>query len=160
MLLLIAGGLLAVWRLAPPSEVEVWAEIQFASQRADLDSRFVLAVCFAESSYKAYADSGYARGLMQISEIAWRQVRPSRPYFLAWDWRENIRAGVDYLVWVREQLIRHEAFSYPVLAAAYRYGFARLEKTDFDLSTIPTPSNDTYRLIFAGEVNPVIPPQP
>jgi len=46
-------------------------------------------------------------------------------------------------------------FSYPRLAASYRYGYGALRKEKFMVSRMKTPVNRIYRKLFAGELSPV-----
>lgn len=140
------------------SPAEVWAVVQVEAARHGLDPGFVYAVCHAESSLRPLADSGYARGMMQMSEGAWESVT-ARPYHDAWDWRVNIEMGTAYLALNRRRLEQHGQFSYPLLAASYRYGFYRVKSRGFDLRRLDPPINRIYKKLFAGEIAPVKPPR-
>ncbi len=134
----------------PPTRVEIQSLLREEASAVGLNPDFVVAICFAESSFNPAADSGYARGLMQVSHIAWRQVRRDS-WDYAYDWRENIRAGVDYLVWCRAYLNDRGQFSYANLAAAYRFGPVALQRAGFEVGRLRTCPNVTYRLLLAGQ---------
>ncbi|MEM8868412.1 MAG: hypothetical protein AAGC73_09100, partial [Verrucomicrobiota bacterium] len=55
----------------------------------------------------------------------------------------------------RQILKGKKTFSYPLLAACYRYGPTRVIENEFDLSKLPKPSNAIYKAIFKGSVRPV-----
>jgi soluble lytic murein transglycosylase-like protein len=139
------------------SPAEVWPYVQEVSLQAGLDPEFVYALAWAESSLNAKARSSVARGMMQLTKPAWRQVS-DESYRHAWNWKTNIRVAVDYLVYCREYLKKHDSFSYPLLAASYRYGPYYVKKRDFDLSQVRTPKNKIYKRIFEGIIRPVPPP--
>ena len=52
---------------------EVWDVVREEAGRYDLNPDFVFAVAFAESTFNAHADSGYGRGIMQLSKVAWKR---------------------------------------------------------------------------------------
>jgi len=135
----------------------VWAYVQQVSAQENLDPEFVYALAWAESSLNAKARSSVARGMMQLTKPAWRQVS-DESYRYAWDWKTNVRVAVDYLAYCREFLKRHDAFSYPLLAASYRYGPNYVLKRDFDLNQVRRPKNKIYQRIFEGVIRPVSPP--
>ena len=60
---------------------------------------------------------------------------------------------------LKEMLESQALFSYPRLAASYRYGYGALRKEKFMVSRLKTPINRIYRKLFAGNLNPVEPPQ-
>ncbi|MGB0743305.1 MAG: lytic transglycosylase domain-containing protein [Opitutales bacterium] len=140
------------------SPEEVWSYIEEISTQEGLDPEFVYALAWAESSLNAKARSSVARGIMQLTKSAWREVS-DESYRHAWDWKTNIRVGVDYLVFCRDFLKRHDAFSYPLLAASYRYGPYYVKKRGFDLSQIRRPKNEIYKNFFDGNIRPVAPPE-
>ncbi|MFO8026796.1 MAG: lytic transglycosylase domain-containing protein [Opitutales bacterium] len=143
-----------VERVAPE---EVWSYVTEVSAREDLDPGFVYALVWAESSLNARARSPVARGMMQLTKTAWREVS-DQSYRHAWDWKTNIRVGIDYLAFCRDFLKRHDAFSYPLLAASYRYGPYYVQQRGFDLSRVRSPKNEIYQSIFSGQIRPVQPP--
>jgi soluble lytic murein transglycosylase-like protein len=139
------------------SPAEVWALVQELAPQRDLDPEFVYAVAWAESSLNARARSSVARGIMQLTKPAWREVT-DESYRQAWDWRTNLRVGIDYLAFCRDYLKQHDSFSYPLLAASYRYGPYFVRDQNFNLRQVPTPKNEIYRRIFEGNIRPVAPP--
>ncbi|MGJ3243815.1 MAG: transglycosylase SLT domain-containing protein [Opitutales bacterium] len=161
------GGLLALmlfglwsncsWRAKPIHPDRVWAYLEKRAPDYDLSPEFAFAIVFAESSFDAHADSGYARGLMQLSKGAWETVS-DRSYGRAWDWQDNLDAGLAYLAHLRGFLDDHNAFSYPLLAASYRWGPYAVKRRGFDMSRVKPAKNEVYKQLFAGEVSPVAPP--
>lgn len=141
------------------SKHEVWAAVQTESAQQDLDPRFVYSVVFAESSFDANADTGYARGIMQISKAAWTDTT-ELSYSMAWDWRTNIAVGTAYLGWCRDQLVAEGKFTYPLLAASYRYGYYRVKGRQFRIDRLQPPRNRVYKKLFAGEIAAIRPPSP
>ncbi|MEM1222972.1 MAG: lytic transglycosylase domain-containing protein [Verrucomicrobiota bacterium] len=136
---------------------EVWAFIANQAPKSGLNPEFVYAIAWAESSLDARARSSVARGIMQLTKVAWREVT-DRPYREAWDWQTNILVAMDYLAFCRNYLLENNAFSYPMLAACYRYGPYRVEKSGFSLAKLPKPKNAIYKKIFKGVTRPVPPP--
>lgn len=141
----------------PVSAEEVWTYIKEQAPSKGLDPEFVYAVAWAESSLNARARSSVARGMMQLTRPAWTEVS-TESYRHAWDWRINVRVGIDYLVFCRDYLKRHGEFTYPLLAAAYRYGPYHVKVNDFKISKLEKPENLIYQSIFAGHIHPVEPP--
>ncbi|MFU8848454.1 MAG: transglycosylase SLT domain-containing protein [Opitutales bacterium] len=164
VVLAIVVGIIAIYlatslgtrveRVAPE---EVWSYIQKLSERNELDPEFVYALAWAESSLNAKARSPVARGMMQITKPAWREVS-EESYRFAWDWKVNLRVGTDYLVFCREFLRRHDSFSYPLLAASYRYGPYYVKEREFEIDKLRVPQNEIYKRIFDGVIRPVPPP--
>ena len=147
----------AVWQYHQPryiSEQQVWRMVRKEATRADLDPAFVYAIVHAESSRNAHARTHVARGIMQLTRPAWKTVS-DLPYVWAWDWRHNITMGVQYLTWCRVQLEREGRFSYPLLAASYRYGFNHVREQGYDIGRVRAPDNPIYEALFAGERSPV-----
>ena len=81
----------------------------------------------------------------------------SRPYGEAFNWRANIAAGTAYLAHLRDMLEKKGRFSYPALAACYRYGFNEVASHNFDISQLPPPKNKIYQQLFSGIRSPVPP---
>lgn len=135
----------------------VWEAVQEEAAVVGLDPGFVYAIVWAESSLRPRAETEAARGLMQLTEGAWKMVT-TRPYSRAFHWRTNLRVGVAYLAYNRDVLVRAGVFNYPRLAAAYRYGRNRLAREEYDLSRLPQPSNRIYAELFQGNLWPVVPP--
>jgi soluble lytic murein transglycosylase-like protein len=134
----------------------VWREVQTQARAAAIDPGFVYAIIWAESSLRPGAESSVARGMMQLTEAAWTTVS-NRPYWQAWDWRVNVSVGIDYLAYCRSQLESAGQFSYPLLAASYRYGPNHVRQNGYDLNRIRQPDNPIYAALFAGEMHPVQP---
>ena len=61
-----------------------------------LNPKFVYAICHAESSLNANAESSVARGMMQLTEAAWSDVTKLH-YRQAFEWKTNIEVGLLYL---------------------------------------------------------------
>ncbi|GHC03926.1 lytic transglycosylase domain-containing protein [Cerasicoccus arenae] len=137
----------------------VWQDVQAATADTGIKPEFVYAICMAESSLKPRADSGYARGLMQVSRIGWREVSDV-PYAMAYHPETNLKVGVDYLQFLRHFLKQNHAFSYARLAACYRYGPYALKDVGFAVSKLEAPTNKIYQKLFAGNTAPVEIPKP
>lgn len=140
-----------------PSQLDIWHYIQKQAAAVHLDPEFVYAVAMAESSLNPEADSGHARGIMQLTEPAWESVT-TLPYSFAWDWRLNIRMGVLYLAKCREFLMESQAYSIGRLAACYRYGMHKVKENHFDVLYLPTPKNNIYLKLLREDEIPVKPP--
>ncbi len=136
---------------------EVWSVVRAEAVKHNLDPAFIYAIVAAESSFNAYAKNGDARGLMQLRPAAWEEVS-DQPHRRAWRWKENLETGAAYLAHLRDFLVEKERFSYPLLAACYRYGPYRVQAEQFDLNRLPEPRNEVYREIFRGNTFPVRPP--
>lgn len=162
LMLVICGAGLSGCSWFRPSASEkatpqaVWSYIQQRAAKHDLDPYFVYAIAMAESSLRPDADSGQARGMMQLSKPAWETVS-TESYRQAWNWQKNIDAGILYLVHCRTFLRQKGHFNYPLLAAGYRYGIYRVQKEGFQIHRLPRPSNKIYRELFAGNMRPVRP---
>lgn len=139
------------------SPAEVWNFVYEQAPQRDLDPEFVYALAWAESSLDARARSSVARGIMQLTKPAWREVC-DESYRQAWDWRTNIRVAIDYLAFCRDFLKSHDSFSYPLLAAAYSYGPYYVKNKNFNILQLKKPRNEVYRRIFDGNIHPVAPP--
>lgn len=139
------------------SKEKVWEKIVSEAPAHGLDPAFVYAICHAESSLNANAESSVARGMMQLTEAAWTDVTELN-YRLAYDWKTNVEVGMLYLERLKVTLDRQKLFSYPRLAASYRFGYGALRKEKFLVSRLKTPINRIYRKLFAGQLNPVAPP--
>jgi soluble lytic murein transglycosylase-like protein len=137
---------------------EVWRVVTQLAPAAEIDPGFVYALAWAESGLNARARSSVARGIMQLTRPAWSEVS-DESYRLAWDWRTNLRVGIDYLAFCRDFLKSHDSFNYQLLAASYRYGPYYVKNKNFDLKQVKPPKNKIYQQIFAGNVRPVPPPQ-
>lgn len=151
-MVLLFGGCHQKPSKIPPEAV--WKEVKIQAKKHSLDPAFVYAIAFAESSFNENADSGYARGIMQVSKNAWEQVS-SKSYRKAWNWKTNIEVGTAYLAWTRDRLVKSRHFTYPLLAAAYRHGYGHVSKNSFDIKKLEKPRNKTYQAIFSGNIHPV-----
>lgn len=159
LLVLLFVGVFDIFKFRPHrvAPERVWAFVQKAAPEANLDPRFVYALCMAESSLDAHARTSVARGMMQLSRPAWEEVGGGW-YYGAWNWKRNIRMGVAYLNWLKNFLKKEGRLSYPLLAAAYRYGPYQVQAWNFDLSKKPEVRNRIYQQILAGNPFPVAPP--
>ena len=133
---------------------KVWEKIKKEAPVLGLEPSFVYAVCHAESSLNANAESSVARGMMQLTEAAWSDVTKLH-YRQAFEWETNVEVGMLYLHRLKGMLGSQGLFSYPRLAASYRYGYGALRKEKFMVSHLKTPVNRIYRKLFAGELAPV-----
>ena len=122
-----------------------------------LEASFVYSVCHAESSLNANAESSVARGMMQLTEAAWSDVTKLH-YRQAFDWETNVEVGMLYLKRLKGMLVSQGLFSYPRLAASYRYGYGALRKEKFMVSRLKTPLIGFTENFFAGDLAPVKPP--
>ena len=136
---------------------KVWGKISREAPGMGLESEFVYAICHAESSLDANAESSVARGMMQLTEAAWVDVTELH-YRQAFDWETNAEVGMLYLQRLKRMLEKQGVFSYPRLAASYRYGYGALRREKFMVSRLKTPVNRIYRKLFAGDIAPVTPP--
>lgn len=160
--LLLAGWLLAAGCTRKPASPAdpatretVWAALQPPAARYRMDPAFIYALVAAESNFDPRARNGEARGLLQLTPAAWREVS-REPYEPAvWDWRKNLETGVDYLAWCRSYLHKKGRFSYSLLLAAFHYGMDHVEQRDFDLGRIEPPENPVYRELWRGNLSPV-----
>jgi soluble lytic murein transglycosylase-like protein len=161
----VVMGVLAIFLAqkyrAPREQVSpeaVWTVVYELSPQVDLDPEFVYALAWAESGLNPKARSSVARGIMQITRPAWNEVT-DESYRLAWEWQTSIRVGIDYLAYCRDYLKSRDSFSYPLLAASYRYGPYHVQDNNFDIKQVKPPKNEIYQRIFAGNVRPVAPPK-
>ena len=139
-------------------EEQVWEKIVKEAPGYGLEPTFVYAVCHAESSLDANAESSVAKGMMQLTEAAWSDVTKLH-YRQAFEWETNVEVGMLYLQRLKGMLESQALFSYPRLAASYRYGYGALRKEKFMVSRLKTPINRIYRKLFAGNLRPVEPPR-
>ena len=142
----------------PPSRAEIWAAIQPLAERYRLEPAFVYALVAAESNFDVRARNGDARGLLQLKPRAWRTVSPVPYEPSVWNWRANLEVGVDYLAYSRSYLHKQNAFSYPLLLAAFHYGLDYVEDRRFDAGRVAVPENGIYRELWRGNLAPVRPP--
>lgn len=155
------GGCLRPSVEAPPTKAEIWAAIQPQAQRYRIDPAFIYALVAAESAFDPLARNGEARGLLQLKPAAWATVS-AEPYEpTVWAWRANLEAGIDHLAFTRSALQRRSdvEFSYPLLLAAFHYGFDYVEARRFEVGRLECPDNPIYRELWAGRLAPVVPPR-
>lgn len=149
------------WAVRPASYVPeglVWHEAERLGERYGLDPGFIYAIAFAESSFDANARNQGARGLMQLTRPAWREVT-QQPFWRAWNWRTNMRVGVAYLDFCRNLLKEADEFSYPLLAASYRFGPYAVRSAGYRMEKMPATRNEIYIKLFLGEVRPLRRPE-
>ena len=75
---------------------EVWQKISREAPKHGLEPSFVYAICHAESSLNANAESSVAKGMMQLTEAAWSDVTKLH-YRQAFEWETNVEIGMLYL---------------------------------------------------------------
>jgi soluble lytic murein transglycosylase-like protein len=141
-----------------PTRAEIWVAIQPPAARYRMDPSFIYALVAAESDFDPRARQGNACGLFQLKPAAWRAVSTAPFEPAVWDWRTNLETGIDYLAYARSYLHRKNAFSYPLLLAAFHYGMDYVEERRFDIGRIPVPDNPVYRQLWRGNLAPVPPP--
>ena len=139
----------------PPEKV--WKNVRAQASKQGLDPHFIFAICNAESSLNANAQTSVARGMMQLTEPAWKDAT-RKSYSKAFDWETNIETGVLYLAKLKGMLIKEGVFSYSRLAASYIYGFNRLKGHRFYVGKLPRPENLIYQKLFDGEIAPIMVP--
>lgn len=145
--------------IVQPTRAEVWAALQAHAKRHRIEPAFIYALVAAESNFDAAARNGEARGLMQLKPAAWRTVS-GEPYEPGvWEWRVNLRIGVEYLAWCRHTLHQKNKFSYPALLASFHYGLDHMASRNFDPARVAVPDNDIYRQLWRGNLDPVPPPR-
>lgn len=159
LVLILLVGVFDLFHIRPkfiPGD-RVWAQAEKEGERSGLEPAFIYAICVAESSLNAHARAGRARGLMQMTPVAWKEVEAGS-FGGAFSWRRNMRAGVDYLLFCRELLPEPYRNSYAHLAASYRYGPYKVRAAAGDLSQLPRPKNLIYQELFAGDLQPELLP--
>jgi hypothetical protein len=128
---------------------EVWAEAQLLGTKHNLDPLLLFSIACAESSLDPKATNGQARGLMQLTPLAWRDAT-TRSFDDAWDWHANMEVSAEYLGQIRTELQRRRHYSWPVLAAAYHLGLGKVTKSGYDLDRLPPVHNHIYTQLFEG----------
>jgi soluble lytic murein transglycosylase-like protein len=138
---------------------EIWNEIQPMAREEGIDPAFVFAIVKLESNFNPKAANGEARGLMQIKLRTWKLVSDA-PYDPgAWDPRTNLRVGIESLASIKRRLEAKGVFSYPLMWAAFHYGFDYVEVRGFDMSRIPQPADPISRSLWSGDIHPVETPK-
>ena len=140
------------------SKQRVWEKIREDAPIHGLNPKFVYAICHAESSLNANAETSIAKGMMQLTEGAWSDVSKLH-YRTAFQWETNVEVGMLYLKRLKGMLESVDMFNYPRLAASYRYGYNALRQEQFMVSRMKTPINRIYRKLFAGQLAPVSIPE-
>lgn len=135
-------------RYIEPSRV--WSVVESEAREANLDPRFIFAIAMAESSFNANAETDVARGMMQLTYDTWAETTDV-PYSRAYDWPTCVKVGTHRLAHLRQRLEAKGKFTYPRLAAAYRYGFSALARRKYDISRLPSTRNKIYQTLLAGE---------
>ena len=73
---------------------------------------------------------------MQLTAGAWSDVTKLH-YRQAFEWETNVEVGMLYLRKGSKEMLESQAlFSYPRLAASYRYGYGALRKEKFMVSRL------------------------
>ena len=144
---------------SPVPADEVWTKAEHLGEEHDLDPLLIFAIACAESSLDAHADSGQARGLMQMTPHAWEEVT-SRSFDEAWDWQENMEAAASYLQLLKSRLQEDDHYSWPVLVAAYHYGLGKIEQSRYDVTRLPQSRNLIYADLLKGRTPDLPAPAP
>ena len=92
------------------SNDEVWQKISREAPQHGLEPTFVYAICHAESSLNANAESSVAKGMMQLTEAAWSDVTKLH-YRQAFEWETNVEFGMLYLQRLKGMWDRQNLFS-------------------------------------------------
>lgn len=129
----------------------VWKKAEELGRKNDIDPLLIYSIACAESSLDDRADSGQARGIMQISKVAWEEVS-KLSYDEAWKWETNMEVAAKYLHVLRRQLENSGQYSWRILAASYHYGPRRVEDARFRFSRMPRERNKIYKALFAGRM--------
>lgn len=82
----------------------IWKLVKEIAELEKIPPEWIMAVILTESSGDPAADSGYARGLMQISEIVLRDINKrfdlNLKFSNMYDPEKNILVGTKYLKWL------------------------------------------------------------
>lgn len=99
--------------------------------RVDFGLHEILALIYTESCGNEHADSGFARGLMQVSRVAFEDVKENLPDLLAGiDYEDisipvlNVRTGIAYLqlLYTRLKRLVHPPYAKLWSVIAYNWG--------------------------------------
>lgn len=95
--------------------------------------QFILGQIYVESSFDRKADSGYARGLMQVSRAALKDYNSDHPIKLSYDDMYHINHNIRVGVWYLKRLMKRyqDRFGYfgAFLAlVAYNIGLGNLDR--------------------------------
>lgn len=109
-----------------------------------LDRNFVKSIIEIESGRNRYAISEQnAKGLMQLTGLAWREIEPDYRFEEYWsDPERNIEAGIKYLsglnIYCRGKYPNWTELPIEekkkIIAAAYNFGAAGLEREEWDIA--------------------------
>lgn len=155
VLLLLSTGFVADAGAAVIPSGDVWLKAEEVGRRNDIDPLLIYSIACAESSLNDRADSGRARGLMQLTRGAWEDVS-DLSYDKAWEWRTNMEVSGKYLHKLRLKLENSGHYSWPLLAASYHYGPYRVARAKYRMNRLPRASNTIYNSMFAGRM-PTLP---
>jgi len=136
---------------AAVSSREVWKKAEELGRRNDIDPLLIYSIACAESSLDDRADSGQARGIMQVSHVAWKEVT-KLSYEEAWAWETNMEVAAKYLHVLRRRLENTGHYSWPLLAAAYHYGPNKVVDAGYKMSRLPRERNKIYKQLLAGRL--------
>ncbi|MFA5257265.1 MAG: transglycosylase SLT domain-containing protein [Opitutales bacterium] len=154
MLIVAALSLLILlarpWMADPVPPEQAWQKATALGLQSGIDPLLIFAIACAESSLDGHASSARARGLMQLSPAAWESVS-KRPFREAWKWQRNMEESVNYLKQIKDRQQTAGHYSWPALAAAYRYGPNAVQQVDYDLSRLPRSTNIIYKDLLAGK---------
>lgn len=125
-----SGGITAKWL---PDSVKKWEkQIDTQAQRYNVDPNFIGIIMTLESGGYPKADSGQAKGLMQITpatakDIAAKFLREPLSKFDIWDPETNIEFGAAYINYLRNEFNMgttpaEVAYTAELVAAGYNGG--------------------------------------
>lgn len=81
----------------PPTDSDIFDALESAAMESGLDWQLVYSLAWGESTFNPVADSGVAKGLLQISEDTWNEWAPQVGASNIWDAADNARVGAAYL---------------------------------------------------------------
>ena len=94
--------------------------------------------------------------MMQLTEAAWQDVTQLH-YRQAFEWETNVEVGILYLARLKGMLESVDLFSYPRLAASYRYGYGALRKEKFMVSRMKdSGKSDLSKIILQASFPPLV----
>lgn len=121
-----------------------------------IDKEFLIASAYNESSFKSKSKSNKgARGLFQVTKIAWEEVDKRNYNKYVNDPRVNTEVGIKYKEWLGEQLEENHPYwnelskeeRQNLVIASYNGGFGRLKKRGYDISAMPLETQNHVRKI-------------
>ena len=134
---------------------DVWEKAEQLGARNDIDPLLIYAIACAESSLNDRADSGHARGIMQMTDDAWADVT-QKSYSEAWNWRTNMEMATCYLRLLKKRLEKSQHYSWPILVASYHFGIGTVERHGYNTARLPAVHNRIYRDMLKG-ITPKLP---